>query len=600
MTPNLIKIVCMAGNMRQSSCLRTAYASGNNVRLGHSIYQSRILPQDLINELPEGCIAEIFRHVENPEDRQSCASVCWRWANILVSQRPNFWGPFSVHQTVDPCLHLCNVDDVKLAAAVVDLCARDVVTDLGLHCAPCGTVVDGVPRLTDSAIHFVTSACRNLKSVCLVGCLSLTNKAARIIASNCPELENLVMLKSSISDDGLSQVAKKCRKLKFLRIEGCLSITEASLRALVQYAKRLESLTLGSCPQIGEDAILSLLMNQPYLDKLVLKGMMAGESHMNFARQSSALHHLFSFRQLSSLILVKCSGLMDLSLLNFARIQFRLLQHLVIDDCRGVTEQGLKWLLGDAMNPTKLKTLKLVRFQFLTFKDVIEVMSLISRTIESIIVDSCDFGIMMPHPHYLYEAMACECPKLKVIRMEHCERTMHLFLSWVNIVCHELKELRLAGFAARGEAYHMERILRGILRKNRITKIELQSYHFTDMHVCMVAQLCQGALQELILDDCPNILGDFVIRLRESCPNLTKLTLNHIQISDVQIRILMLVGFQQLEEFNLMECPLVTDRLLAILYASTLPKLKRINLSGCPTIAQETVAYYKRCWEIKF
>jgi hypothetical protein len=220
MPPNLIEIVCMTGNMRQSSCLRTAYEACNNLKLGYSNYQSRILPQDLINELPEACIAEIFRHVENPEDRQSCASVCWRWANILVSQWSNFWGSFSVHQAVHPCLHLSNVDDVKLAAAVVDICARDVVTDLDLHCVPCGAVVDGVPRLTDSAIRFVTSACRNQKSVCLVDCLSLTDKAARIIASNCPALENLVMLQSSISDDGLSQVAKQCRNLKFLHIEG--------------------------------------------------------------------------------------------------------------------------------------------------------------------------------------------------------------------------------------------------------------------------------------------------------------------------------------------------------------------------------------------
>eukprot|EP00267_Zea_mays_P025567 XP_008652979.1 EIN3-binding F-box protein 2-like [Zea mays] len=298
--------------MRQSSCLRTSYEACKKVSAGSSMYQSRTLPQDLINELPEACIAEIFRHVGNPEDRQSCACVCWRRANILVPQRPDFWGPFSVHQGVHPCLHMSDVDDVKLAAAVVNICARGVITDLGLCCAPCGTVVAGVPRLTDSAIHFVSSACGNLKSVCLVDCLSLTDKAARIIASNCPALENFVMLQSSISDDGLPQVAKQCRNLKFLHIEGCLSITEASLRALMQYAKRLESLTLGSCPQIGQDAILSLLMNQPYLDKLELKGMMAGESHMNVARQSSVLHHLCLFRQLSTLILVKCSGLWDL------------------------------------------------------------------------------------------------------------------------------------------------------------------------------------------------------------------------------------------------------------------------------------------------
>lgn len=86
---------------------------------------------------------------------------------------------------------------------------------------------------------------------------SLMDKDVRIIASNCAALENLIMLQSSISDGGLSQDAKQCRNLKFLHTEGCLSITKASLRALVQYAKRLESLTLGSYPQIEQHAILS-------------------------------------------------------------------------------------------------------------------------------------------------------------------------------------------------------------------------------------------------------------------------------------------------------------------------------------------------------
>ena len=122
----------------------------------------------------------------------------------MVSQQPDFGSPFSVHQAVHRCLHLSDVDDAKLVEAVVGIHSRDVVTDLDLHNGPREAVFAGGPQLTDTAIRFVTTACRNLKSVCLVNCLSLTNKAAWIIASNCPALENLVILQSSISDDGLS------------------------------------------------------------------------------------------------------------------------------------------------------------------------------------------------------------------------------------------------------------------------------------------------------------------------------------------------------------------------------------------------------------
>lgn len=65
--------------MKQSSSvkrLKTTYQTCEKVQLGPSMDDSRALPQDLINNLPEGCIAEIFRHVEDPEDRQSCTAVC--------------------------------------------------------------------------------------------------------------------------------------------------------------------------------------------------------------------------------------------------------------------------------------------------------------------------------------------------------------------------------------------------------------------------------------------------------------------------------------------------------------------------------------------
>ncbi|KAG2644766.1 EIN3-binding F-box protein 1-like isoform X1 [Panicum virgatum] len=563
------------------------------------MYQSRVLQQDLINMLPEACIAEIFRHLENSKDRESCASVCWRWADILVSQQPDFWSPFSVHQAVHRCLHLSDVDDAKLVEAVVGIHSRGVVTDLDLHNGPREAVFAGGPQLTDTAIRFVTTACRNLKSVCLVNCLSLTNKAAWIIASNCPALENLVILQSSISDDGLSQVAKQCRNLKSLRIEGSLSITEASLKALVQDARRLESLALGSYPQIREDAILTLLMNQPYLDKLELKGMMAGESHWIGARQSSALNrHFRLFRQLSSLILVKCPGLQDLGMLKFARIQFRMLRHLVIDDCR-VTDRGLIWLVGDAMNPMKLKTIKLARFQFYTAAAAMKVISFVCETIESIILDSCDFGIMTPL--HLDGAVARWCPKLRVLRMEHCEKIMYLFLSWVDKACRGLKEIRLIGSPAPVDDHGIAGRLSSILHRNRIAKIEMRSCHVTDMHVCIIARSSLEALQELILDECPKISGNFTVFLRAHCPNLIKLGLNRVQINDGDIKSLMVAGFEHLEELNLMGCPLITKNVLRILATSSLPKLRRVNLSDCPNVMQETIDSYGRyCgWEIE-
>ncbi|KAL6601705.1 hypothetical protein ACP70R_044925 [Stipagrostis hirtigluma subsp. patula] len=508
-----------------------------------------------------------------------------------------------------------NAVDAKLAAAVVDIHTRDVVTGLDLRCAPRGAVFAGVPQLTDNAIDFATKVCRNLKSVCLINCLSLTDEAAMSIALNCPALTHLMLFQSRISDDGISQIAKQCTNLNSLHIQGSLSITEVSLKALVQDARRLASLTLRSCPQIKEDAIMSFLMEHPYLDKLVLKGMMAGEStigvipayramsddaELNGARQSSVLHRrLCLFRQLRCLALVKCPGLNDLSMLRFADIHFRMLRHLVIDDCRGVTQRGLMILVGHVMNPMKLKTIKLARFHFFTYAGLMEVLSLLSETIESIILDSCDFGLVMPLYHG--EAVALECPKLKAIRLEHCESILNLFLAWVDMACCGLKELRLIGSTVPGQGHDISGCFFNILHKNRISKIELtRSCQVTDIHVCIIAQYCKGDLQELILDDCSHFLGNSVMFLRADCPNLIKLGLSRTQIDDDKIRILMAVGLEHLEEVNLMGCLWITDITMHILASSFLPKLRRLNVAGCPHVTRAAVDYYQRFWNIAF
>ncbi|RLN35887.1 hypothetical protein C2845_PM03G04060 [Panicum miliaceum] len=204
-------------------------------------------------------------------------------------------------------------------------------------------------------------------------------------------------------------------------------------------------------------------------------------------------------------------------------------------------------------------------------------------------------------PLHLDGAVARWCLKLKVVRMEHCKRIMHLFLSWVNKACRGLKEIRLIGSPAPVHDHGIASRLSSILHRNRIARIELRSCHVTDMHVCIIARSSPEALQELILDECPNISGNFTVFLRAHCPNLIKLVLNCVRINDGDIESLMVAGFEHLEELNLMGCPLITDNILRILATSSLPELRRVNLSDCPNVTQETVDSYRRyCrWEIE-
>jgi hypothetical protein len=75
--------------------------------------------------------------------------------------------------------------------------------------------------------------------------------------------------------------------------------------------------------------------------------------------------------------------------------------------------------------------------------------------------------------------------KLNMIRMEHYERIVYLFLSWVmGVWCRGLKEIRIIGSPAPVvHNYGVASCLSSILHHNRIAKIELRSCHVR--HACL-------------------------------------------------------------------------------------------------------------------
>jgi hypothetical protein len=102
----------------------------------------------------------------------------------------------------------------------------------------------------------------------------------------------------------------------------------------------------------------------------------------------------------------------------------------------------------------------------------------------------------------------------------------------------------------------------------------------------MIGHACQGALQELTLDECPHISGAFAPNLRVRCPNLIKLHLSGTLLKDDDIKIIVDAGFENLKELNLMVCSFITDSALHTLAATSLPKLRRVNVAGCRRITQ--------------
>ncbi|KQJ87394.1 F-box/LRR-repeat protein 7 [Brachypodium distachyon] len=297
---------------------------------GHSIYRLKAQSQDLINCLPDDCICDIFRSLDKPKDLKSCATVCWRWADLVLSLASELF------KTEKSSLVLKghDLDDTLLVSNVIDISSRNSVRGLHITRSSTGTAAAGGGpdgHLTDKGVCFVIKAFHNLTSVCLLGCQMIT-------------------------DEGIHHISTRCPMLRSLKIQDCSSITVQSLEALMKQAESLRYLTLGHCPQIPSSAIVSFLILMPGLIDVRLQSMddvltqSAGSSEVATTAVSPPIAASKISHELRTLFLDNCAAgyLQELLAQIIAHIQLPLLKCLVIrgSSGRSMNHHDLIRLLG--------------------------------------------------------------------------------------------------------------------------------------------------------------------------------------------------------------------------------------------------------------
>ncbi|KAG2198015.1 hypothetical protein INT47_004982 [Mucor saturninus] len=166
-----------------------------------------------------------------------------------------------------------------------------------------------------------------LRLVDFTAITTITDQSLKVLINSAPKIKSLVLNKCSrITDEGLMSVCKLGRFLHFLHLGHCVNLTDRSITKLALYCSRIRYLDMACCINITDRSVIELA-NLPKLKRIGLVkcsnitdiAISALTSHIRISNTLERIHlsHCtqLSIREISNLLNV-CHRLNHLSLTN--------------------------------------------------------------------------------------------------------------------------------------------------------------------------------------------------------------------------------------------------------------------------------------------
>ncbi|CAG8491662.1 316_t:CDS:2, partial [Acaulospora colombiana] len=183
-----------------------------------------------------------------------------------------------------------SIKDAQLAYLIADCCPN-------IEKISCSSEIANA-QVYPSVINDLVIHWRNLKSLSLYH-KSGTDESLTLVSISWTELVELTIANSKVTDAGICQVVKGCKRLKKIKLSNCDEITDKSLASVSEYCKNLSFLDVKSCPRFTDKGILQLA-NPTFAKRLrclILENIKIKDSLLALAEHTSALEEL-SLRQL--------------------------------------------------------------------------------------------------------------------------------------------------------------------------------------------------------------------------------------------------------------------------------------------------------------
>lgn len=128
------------------------------------------------------------------------------------------------------------------------------------------------PAVLQAMVEAAGETLPALEVLDLSWCDDLGGDGVALLAAACPNLRDLQLRCSSVSDAGMARVAAACPNLRQLNLSRCDNIGGLTIRALADHCTRMEELDLSWCASVSDDGLASLMASMPRLRGITLQG----------------------------------------------------------------------------------------------------------------------------------------------------------------------------------------------------------------------------------------------------------------------------------------------------------------------------------------
>ncbi|KAG6010387.1 hypothetical protein E4U21_006951 [Claviceps maximensis] len=295
-----------------------------------------------ISRLPNEILISIFAKLGATPDLYHCMLVSKRWARNAVDllwHRPactNWQKHHSICQTLgreDPAFRYRDfIKRLNLAAL-----AEKVNDGSVLPLASCTRVerltLTNCSGLTDSGLIALVNNSPSLLALDISNDRNITEKSIIAIAENCKRLQGLnISGCDNISNESMIHLAQSCKYIKRLKLNECVQLRDNAVSAFAEQCPNILEIDLHQCLQIRNGPITSLLSKGNCLRELRLAGCELIDDGAFLSLPDKRI-----YEHLRILDLTSCTRLTDAAVEKIIEVAPRL-RNLVLAKCRNITD----------------------------------------------------------------------------------------------------------------------------------------------------------------------------------------------------------------------------------------------------------------------
>ncbi|KAK3370473.1 hypothetical protein B0H63DRAFT_316455 [Podospora didyma] len=443
-----------------------------------------------VNRLPNEILIAIFAKLTASADVLHVMLTCKRWSRNAVDilwHRPSCT-TWPKHASICQTLGVENPY----------FCYRDFIKRLNLASL--------AEQVNDGSVMPLAS-CTRVERLTLTGCKGLTDSGLIALVENNSHLLALdISSDEQITEESVSAIADNCKRLQGLNISGCNRVSNESMIKLAKSCRFIKRLKLNDCSQLNDEAVIAFAEHCPNILEIDLHQcrLIGNEPVTSLMAKGQSLRELR---------LANCDLIDDAAFLSLP--PNRTYDHLRILDltsCARLTDRAVEKIIEAA---PRLRNLVLAKCRNITDAAVYSIAKL-QKNLHYVHLGHCG--------HITDDAvtrLVKSCTRIRYIDLGCCTHLTDVSVMRLAELP-KLKRIGLVKCAAITDdsVYALARANQRARTRRDADGNPIPGEHYSSSH---------SSLERVHLSYCTNLTLRSIVRLLNSCPRLTHLSLTGVQ-----------------------------------------------------------------------